>query len=67
MNCCDSYGKCNQGQDCPIRQLKEDPLDIKTTQVFDQLGDLLIILITVVVTLVFMGTPVACIYFWGLL
>lgn len=20
MNCCDDYGNCNQGRDCPIRQ-----------------------------------------------
>jgi len=20
MNCCDDYGKCNQGRDCPIRK-----------------------------------------------
>lgn len=19
MNCCDSYGNCNQGRDCPVR------------------------------------------------
>lgn len=60
MNCCDEYGNCRQGRDCPARA---DPLDIKTTQVFEQLGDLLIILITVVVTLVFLGTTAACIYF----
>lgn len=22
MNCCDEYGQCNQGRDCPVRQYK---------------------------------------------
>ena len=63
MNCCDAYGECNQGRDCPARA---DPLDIKTTQVFEQLGDLLIILIGVVTTLVFLVATVVGIYFWRL-
>ena len=66
MNCCNAYGECNQGWNCPIRQAKEDPLDIKTTQVFEQLGDLLIILIGVVTTLVFLVASVVGIYFWRL-
>jgi hypothetical protein len=24
MNCCDDYGMCNQGRDCPIRAKKEE-------------------------------------------
>ena len=63
MNCCDEYGQCRQGRDCPARA---DPLDIKTTQVFEQLGDLLIILIGVVTTLVFLVATVVGIYFWRL-
>ena len=23
MNCCDDYGNCNQGRDCPIRIMKQ--------------------------------------------
>jgi hypothetical protein len=23
MNCCDDYGQCNQGRDCPVRAKKE--------------------------------------------
>ena len=23
MNCCDDYGNCNQGRDCPIRKKRE--------------------------------------------
>ena len=23
MNCCDEYGSCRQGRDCPIRKAKE--------------------------------------------
>jgi len=23
MNCCDKYGECRQGRDCPIRKAKE--------------------------------------------
>ena len=23
MNCCDEYGNCRQGRDCPVRQKKE--------------------------------------------
>ena len=26
MNCCDDYGNCNQGRDCPARQ-KPTPAD----------------------------------------
>lgn len=22
MNCCDEYGECRQGRDCPVRQVK---------------------------------------------
>ena len=22
MNCCDEYGNCNQGRDCPVRRVK---------------------------------------------
>lgn len=22
MNCCDAFGNCNQGRDCPVRALK---------------------------------------------
>jgi hypothetical protein len=25
MNCCDAYGNCNQGRDCPVRQACELP------------------------------------------
>jgi hypothetical protein len=24
MNCCDDYGQCNQGRDCPVRAEKEE-------------------------------------------
>ena len=24
MNCCDEYGNCRQGRDCPIRQIREE-------------------------------------------
>lgn len=24
MNCCDDYGNCNQGRDCPARRLSDD-------------------------------------------
>ena len=27
MNCCDSFGNCNQGRDCPVRQDCELPID----------------------------------------
>lgn len=37
MNCCDSYGNCNQGRDCPVRVAKvgqrmkaADPLPAST-------------------------------------
>ena len=63
MNCCDDFGNCRQGRGSPVRA---DPLDIKTTQVFEQLGDLLIILIAVVTTLVFLVATVVGIYFWRL-
>ena len=23
MNCCDEYGNCRQGRDCPVRRAKE--------------------------------------------
>ena len=26
MNCCDDYGNCNQGRDCPIRVAKYRPV-----------------------------------------
>ena len=63
MNCCDDFGNCRQGRDCPVRA---DPLDIKTTQVFEQLGDLLIILIAVVTTLAILAAVAIGIYFWRL-
>lgn len=25
MNCCDDYGNCNQGRDCPIRKEQQLP------------------------------------------
>ena len=24
MNCCDEYGNCNQGRDCPVRRESEE-------------------------------------------
>ena len=24
MNCCDDYGNCNQGRNCPIRKQREE-------------------------------------------
>jgi hypothetical protein len=24
MNCCDEYGNCNQGRDCPVRKAQVD-------------------------------------------
>jgi len=26
MNCCDEYGNCRQGRDCPVRRKMEDGL-----------------------------------------
>ena len=26
MNCCDEYGNCNQGRDCPVRVAKYKPV-----------------------------------------
>lgn len=26
MNCCDDYGNCNQGRDCPVRVAKARPV-----------------------------------------
>jgi hypothetical protein len=26
MNCCDEYGQCRQGRDCPIRAKKEESM-----------------------------------------
>ena len=25
MNCCDEFGNCNQGRDCPVRKIKAWP------------------------------------------
>ena len=25
MNCCDDYGNCNQGRDCPVRKAQQKP------------------------------------------
>ena len=37
MNCCDEYGNCNQGRDCPIRKNREmgidDEVDLSFTPV----------------------------------
>ena len=32
MNCCDSFGNCSQGRDCPVR--KEHALAMKNRSVF---------------------------------
>jgi len=63
MNCCDDYGQCDQGHDCPAR--KKDPLDIKPVS-FDQIADLLIVLISVVMTLVLIMVSIIGFYFWSL-
>ena len=38
MNCCDEYGNCNQGRDCPVRGQKQPCKWCKGTT-FDEHGD----------------------------
>jgi hypothetical protein len=30
MNCCDAYGQCNQGRDCPVRTYKTENTSVLT-------------------------------------
>lgn len=48
MNCCNSYGKCTQGNDCPVRQACELPIEpVKRTGLQRIPGPLLDLLLVI--------------------
>ena len=69
MNCCDDYGNCNQGRDCPVlkQRIKEiNDAYVNGYKVDDPLDDLadtfkgLLTAVTVV-----LGVWIAFLLFWG--
>jgi len=54
MNCCDEYGNCNQGRDCPIRKNRESqyPLQPADWQVIPWLVGAMAVLLIVVAHIV---------------
>jgi hypothetical protein len=55
MNCCDDYGNCNQGRNCPIRQAGELPEVDRATDY--------LLLITCVVLGIALGGAFVLLYF----
>jgi hypothetical protein len=57
MNCCDEYGNCNQGRDCPVRVARivkyDDDIDNKST-----FGFVMAVIEVVCVTLILLGLTV---------
>ena len=45
MNCCDEYGNCRQGRDCPIRQQMsvEDDLDTSWLPIIVDIAGILLL------------------------
>ena len=43
MNCCDEYGNCNQGRDCPARATHSKPsLETKSDVMFNLINGIMI-------------------------
>ena len=55
MNCCDDYGNCQQGRNCPVRIAKEN-------EQYKETADLYIL-----ITLLFVLAYVGAISFWSFL
>ena len=53
MNCCDDYGNCNQGRDCPLRCRPKEPTDKphESYLPFNLLNDLLLAFVLAVAIL----------------
>jgi hypothetical protein len=72
MNCCDDFGNCNQGRDCPIRvtkarpvMLAADPLPPSTwRQQLRYLAEWVLMSLVGVLWLAFLAT---CVYFYATL
>ena len=69
MNCCDDYGNCNQGRDCPVRKQRIKEINdayvngYKVDDPLDDLADTFKGLLTAVT--VVLGVWIAFLLFWG--
>ena len=55
MNCCDEYGNCRQGRDCPIRKNRDhgNPLKPADGEVLPWLAGALLALVWLLVSVVY--------------
>ena len=69
-NCCDDYGNCNQGRNCPVRVAKYRPVmrvaePLPTSIWRDQLRHLAEWMLLGIVGVVWLTSLAACVYFYA--
>lgn len=62
MNCCDEYGNCNQGRDCPVRKAQAEASSAQDERYLPWISDAGLGMLLVLGSSLFMSSMIA----WGI-